>query len=161
MKTIAVRIGVVLFAVTAAIATFGTGTSAAKDPYVGLTYADASARISGRGGTPVISTVVGAELATDQCIVTSSRKPSYVRRDNFDHDRKSFLLSLNCSARLAHGGLPGNSLASPEGRAQKVVEDRAARFNSKPAACANNLDSCQKFCEKNAGLCSKEVMALF
>lgn len=161
MKTIAVRIGVVLFAVTAAIVTFGTGTSAAKDPYIGRTYADASAKISDHGGTPSISTVVGTEFPTDQCIVTSWRAPSYDKSDNFDHPSKLFLLSLNCSAKLAHAGRPGNSLASPEGRVEKVVEDRAERYNGKPTRCEKNLDSCRKFCEKHAGLCSDEVMALF
>jgi hypothetical protein len=160
VKTIAVRIGVVLFAVTAAIATFGTGTSAAKDPYVGLTYAQASAKISDKNRTPAISTVVGAQLPTDQCIVTSWREPSYDKTDNFDH-KKEILLSLNCSAKLAHAGLPGNSLASPEGRTEQAHEVRAERYNSKPTRCEKNLDSCQKFCEKYAGLCSDEVMALF
>lgn len=161
MKTIALRIGVVLFAVPAALVTFGTGTSAAKDPYAGLTYADASAKISNSGATPVVLTVVGAELDTDQCIVTSSRKPLYAKSDNFDHDTKQILLSLNCSAKLAHAGLPGNSLASPQGRSEKKVEDRAEWFNSKPTSCQKDLDSCQKFCEKYAGLCSDEIMALF
>ena len=160
MKTIAMRIGVALFAVTAAMATLGTGTSAAKDPYVGMTYEDAAAKISGRGAQPVISTVVGGQLATDQCIVTSSRTPTYAKTDNFDHDR-TVLLSLTCAAKLAHAGLSGNSLASPQGRAEKAVEEQAERLNSKPSRCEKNLSSCQRFCEKNAGLCSKEIMALF
>ncbi len=33
------------------------------------------------------------------------------------------LLYLNCNAKLATAGKPGNSLASPEGRAEKAAED--------------------------------------
>lgn len=153
------RVVVVVVAAVAAIATFGTGISAAEDPYVGQTYAIASGKILDKGGVPVISTVVGDQLTTDECIVTSWRKATYAD-DNFDHG-KNYLFALNCSAKLADAGSPGNSLASPEGRAEKKIEDRAARYNAKPARCEKNLDSCQKFCEKNAGLCSKEVMSLF
>lgn len=160
MTSIAVRIGAVVGAAVVAMAIFGTGTSAADDPYIGKTYSDASAAIADKGGNPVISTVVGSELATDQCIVESWHRVSYASGDNFDHDNKKFLLSLNCVAKLAHGGQPGNSLASPQGRAEKKVEARAQLFNENPTRCEKNLESCQRFCEKT-GLCSKEVMALF
>lgn len=158
MKTIAARFVVVVGAAVVAMSLFGTGTSAA-DPYTGKTYADAAAKITAKGGTVVISTVVGSQLPMDQCIVENWHRPSYPR-DNFDHDKKQFLLSLNCAAKVAGGGKPGNSLASPEGRAQRAIEDRAALLNSKPARCEKNLDTCKRFCDKY-GLCSKEVMALF
>ena len=138
----------------------GTGTAFANDPFVGKTYKDASGKISQRGGTPVISTVVGSQLATDECIVESWHQASYVSDDNFDHDRKKYMLALNCTAKLAHGGLPGNSLMSPEGRAQQALEARAERFNSKPSRCTQDIENCKKFCDKY-GLCSKEVLALF
>lgn len=158
MKTIAARFFVIVGAAVAAMGLFGVGTSAA-DPYAGKTYAEAAERIAARGGTVVISTIVGSQLPMDQCIVKSSHRPTYPR-DNFDHDTKQFMLSLNCAAKVAGGGKPGNSLASPEGRVQKVIENRAEAFNAKPARCEKNLDSCKKFCDKY-GLCSKEVMALF
>jgi hypothetical protein len=142
------------------MALFGVGTSAAADPYIGKTYAEAASKIANRGGTVVIETVVGAQLPMDQCIVESWHRASYVKKDNFDHDRQRYLLALNCAAKVAGGGKPGNSLATPEGKAQKAIEDRAAAFNSNPARCEKNLESCLRFCQKN-GLCSKEVMALF
>lgn len=87
-------------------------------------------------------------------------KVSYVSDDNFDHDQKKYMFALNCSAKLAHGGLPGNSLASPEGRAEAKIEAKAERFNTKPGACEKNLENCQSFCERYK-LCSKDVLALF
>ena len=153
------RFSAIAISVGVALAAFGTATASA-DPYAGQTYADASSKLSGKGYTPVISTVVGDQLATDDCIVTSSRKPTFASTDNFDHG-KDYLLSLNCSAKLAHGGEPGNSLASPQGRKEKAVDERADKYNSKPERCASNLDSCQSFCDKYAGKCSDEVMALF
>jgi hypothetical protein len=158
VKAIAARVGLVVCAAVMAMGLFGTGTSAA-DPYVGKTYAEAAARIADKGGTVVISTVVGSQLPTDQCIVAAWHRPTFTR-DNFDHDKRQFLLSLNCVAKIAGGGKPGNSLASPEGRAAKAIEARAEAFNSNPARCEKNLENCLNFCNKY-GLCSKEVMALF
>ena len=62
------RAAVVLVSV-AACAVSLAGTAAAKDPFVGLAYADASSKVASRGGTAVISTVVGSQLSTDACIV--------------------------------------------------------------------------------------------
>ncbi|WP_156720792.1 hypothetical protein [Mycobacterium sp. Root135] len=160
MQKFTVRIAGVLVALVAAVATFGVGTSAAKDPYIGSTYAQASGKIAERGGNPVISTVVGDQLSTDECIVTSWRKATFAKTDNFDHG-KDYLLSINCSAKVAKAGVPGNSLASPEGQKQKSLDEQAAGINRNHTWCEKNLDRCEAFCEKNDGLCSKEVMALF
>lgn len=137
---------------------FGGGVAVAKDALVGKTYAEAAAKISEWGVKPVISTVVGDVLPTDQCIVSAWRKSSYVSGDNFDH-QKSVLVSLNCNSRLASGA-PGNSLASPEGRAEKGIEVRADKLNSKPERCAADLAKCADFCNKYDGMCSKDVLAL-
>jgi len=144
----------------AALATLGTGTSAAKDQFVGSTYADASAKISEKGYTAVISTVVGDQLKTDDCIVTSSRRATFAPTDNFDHS-KEYLLALNCSAALAHNGQPGNSLATPQGREEKKVLEKAAKYNDNPETCVANFDLCKKFCDYHEGKCSSEVMGLF
>jgi len=158
MLTIKYRFLALGMAVTAAL-TIGAGTAAAKEPYVGSTYADAAAKLTQRGYTPVVSTVVGDQLKTEDCIVTASRKATYPKSDNFDH-AKDYLLALNCSAPLAHGE-PGNSLATPEGLARKKIEQRAAKYNAHPESCAKNLDACKKFCDKNEGVCSKDVISLF
>jgi len=150
----------VLLLIASAMAMVGVGTSAAKDPYVGLTYADASAKIAGSHGTAVISTVVGDVLATDDCIVTSWRKATYATTDNFEHGN-NYLLSLNCNAKVAAAGVPGNSIATPEGQAQKQVEKTAADINRSQGWCKQHLDRCKKFCDTNSGMCSKTVMDLF
>lgn len=161
MHSIWMRFIIILGSAVMGLALFGTGTASAKDPYIGKTYAEVSAKIAERGGNPVVSTVVGSEVDTDQCIVESWHKSSYVSDDNFDHDKKKYFFALNCAAKLAHAGKPGNSLASEEGRAEKAIEVRAEHYNSKPERCENALASCQKFCEKYAGVCSPQVMALF
>ena len=160
LQAIVWRIGVV---VLAACATFAltSGIATANDPYTGKTFAYAAGKVSEKGGRPVVSTVVGDQLATQDCIVTSWRKATYAATDNFEHGNKDYLFALNCSAKLAAAGLPGNSLASEQGRAEKAIEVKADHYNSKPERCAKSLASCQRFCEKNAGMCSKEVTALF
>ncbi len=158
-RTIAARFGVVIGAAVVVMALFGVGTSAA-DPYVGKTYADAAASITNRGGTPVISTVVGSQLPTDQCIVQAWHQPSYAPRTNFDRNNRQFLLSLNCAAKVAGAGKPGNSLATPEGKTQRAIEDRAQTYNSRPDLCEKYLSTCKRFCDRY-GMCSKEVNALF
>ncbi|CAN5579880.1 hypothetical protein BH09ACT7_BH09ACT7_58400 [soil metagenome] len=164
MKVFAVRVSSIVGMAVVAFALIGSGTAAAKTPYAGLTWGVASAKVADKGGKAVISTVVGSELPTDECVVMSARRSSYTKRDGFDHER-AWLFALNCNAKLAHGGEPGNSLASPEGRAQEKLESTAAKINagaSKPGNwCAQNLEKCQKFCDTNAGLCSKDIMALF
>lgn len=158
MKTVAARFGAVIGAAVVAMALLGTGTSAA-DPYVGKTYEDVSASIANRGGTAVISTVVGSQLPTNECIVEAWHQPSYPR-DNFDRNTRQFLLSLNCGAKVAAGGKPGNSLATPEGKTQRAIEDRAKAYNSRPDLCEKYLSTCKRFCDRY-GMCSKEVNALF
>jgi hypothetical protein len=156
-SSISMRLAVSLIMALATI--YLSAGTAHADSYTGRSYAEVAQKISDKGGKPVISTVVGTQLATDDCIVASWRKASYVKDDNFDHE-ENYLLSLNCSAKLAHAGQPGNSLATPAGREEKAIEEGAAKYNEKPARCAQNLETCQKFCDKY-GLCSKEVTALF
>lgn len=94
------------------------GVSAA-DPFVGLTYKDAAAKATGRSATAVIQTVVGSQLATDDCIVTTWSKSSFL--DIGGKPRKqAYLFNLNCNDAVASAGSPGNSLASVEGRAAEA-----------------------------------------
>lgn len=48
------------------------------------------------------------------------------------------LLCLNCNAKLATAGKPGNSLASPEGQAEKAAEEEQA---AKDAAAQQSQSS--------------------
>jgi hypothetical protein len=154
------RTGVVTLAIFITLLGSSTGTATADGLFVGQTYEKASATLTEKGLTPVISSVVGDQLPTDQCIVTSSRKPTYAVTDNFDHG-KEYMLAINCSALVAHGGQPGNSAASPQGRKERAAEKKAARYNAKPELCTSNLEGCKYFCDQNVGKCSDEILALF
>lgn len=104
------------------MALFGTGVAAADD-YAGETYSDASSALSGASEKGVIAGVVGDSVSQGDCVVTRSQKAPWLKGDNFSPVTDTVLLYLNCNAKLATAGKPGNSLASPEGRAEKAAED--------------------------------------
>jgi hypothetical protein len=136
------------------------GEVAHADPLVGKTYSDAAATVSGWGSKAIISTVVGDALKTDECIVTSSRKASFAKGDNFEHT-SGYLLALNCNAKLAGPGSPGNSAASSEGRAHKELLGKAQWINSEDGSkwCAENVDDCGNFCD-SSGLCTEQTKSI-
>jgi len=110
---------------TVSVAFFGTGVATADD-YAGKTYSDAQSALSSASKKGVIANVIGDALPQSQCIVQRSQKASWLKGDNFSPVTDTVLLYLNCNAKLATAGTPGNSLASPEGRAEKAAEDQAA-----------------------------------
>ena len=107
------------------LALFGSGIAAADD-YAGQTYSDASGAIDKAGQKAVIAGSVGSVLAQGDCIVTRSQQADWLKGSNFSPVTDTVLLWLNCNAKLATAGTPGNSLASPEGRAEKAAEDQKA-----------------------------------
>lgn len=107
------------------LALFGSGIAAADD-YAGQTYSDASGAIDKAGQKAVIAGSVGSVLAQADCIVTRSQQADWLKGSNFSPVTDTVLLWLNCNAKLATAGTPGNSLASPEGRAEKAAEDQKA-----------------------------------
>jgi hypothetical protein len=121
---IALGSGVVALAATS-ITFFGSGVAAADD-YAGKSYSDASSAISSAGQKAVIAGSVGDAVSQGDCMVTRSQKAAWLKGDNFSPVTNTVLLFLNCNAKLAGPGLPGNSLASPEGRAEKAAEDQKA-----------------------------------
>jgi hypothetical protein len=114
-KLIAITAGAVS-ASAVSMAVFGTGVAAADD-YAGQTYADATSALSKASLKGVIATRVGNALADDQCIVTHSEKAPWIKGDKFAAVKDTVLLNLNCNATVASATTPGNSAASPEGRA--------------------------------------------
>ena len=94
----------------------GSGIAAADD-YSGQTYADASKAISDAGKKAVIASRVGDTLADDDCIVSHSQSAPWIKGDNFSPVSDTVLVYLNCNATVATAKDPGNSAASPEGRA--------------------------------------------
>jgi hypothetical protein len=117
--------------------TLGSGVALA-DAYAGQSYSDASKAISNAGQKAVIATSVGDSLSQGDCVVTRSQKADWLKGDNFSAVNDTVLLYLNCNAKLATAGKSGNSLGSPEGRAEKVAEEEQA---AKDAAAAQQSQS--------------------
>lgn len=109
-------------ALTLSLAAFGSGVASA-DNYAGQTYGDVSSALSKAGQTGVIASVVGEIKDQSACIVDHSQKAPWVSGSNFSPVTNTVLLYLNCNDALASPGHPGNSLASPEGRAEKQKEE--------------------------------------
>ena len=149
MKYIA-RVLVIACGVLVALTAFGSGAASA-DPYVGKTYAEAAAKISQKSGKPVIATVSGSQLATDECIVISWSR-SIFRDSSGEARRREFLLNLDCNRALASPGHPGGSLMTPGGPQRKKDEAFAARVTKNPEIC-NQSESyakrCARVCIKN------------
>ncbi|WP_179472017.1 hypothetical protein [Mycolicibacterium vinylchloridicum] len=120
-----IRLGLGALGVGAMSLTFGSGVAQADD-YAGQSYSDASSAISGAGEKAVIATSVGDGVNQGDCVVTHSQKAPWLKGDNFSPVTDTVLLYLNCDAKLATAGKSGNSLASPEGRAEKESEDEEA-----------------------------------
>ena len=104
----------------AALVLAGSGVAvAAKSPDVtGQKYSDAKSAISGAGLTPVVKTTVGDQLAWPDCVVTRTQQRTMAAPANSSGSATNeVLVSLNCDAPVASATAPGNSAASPEGRA--------------------------------------------
>jgi hypothetical protein len=124
--------GIAFVAVIAAVAITGTAVAqAASSPsVVGQKYSDARSALSGAGFTIVVSSTVGDQVAWPDCIVTRQQDRSVPPPENTAGSTSNqTLLSLNCDAQVATAKAPGNSLASPEGRAAAA----SAAASTKPA----------------------------
>ena len=116
----ALRGAVPVAAAAVAMMWVGGGTASA-DALIGKTYSEAKSTIGEWGNSSVVSTVVGSQMATDDCLVTGWHRDT--------HDHNTILVSLNCNGAYASAGKAGNSAASPEGREaleeQHAIEWRA------------------------------------
>lgn len=158
MGSLVVRILGVVGAAALSVTMFGSGVASA-DALTGKTYSDASAWISQRNGTPVIATVSGSQLETDDCIVTSWSKGGFLNSRGRADRRGEYYLHLNCNNNVASAGHPGNSAMTPEGIKAKKEQKTAANINKNPAWCRKNeenLANCVKFCDRT-GLCEVEA----
>jgi hypothetical protein len=153
MRSSVVRITSTVGAAAVSIAVFGTGVASA-DPYAGQTYSEAAAKISSRNATATIATVSGDQVATDDCIVTSSSKSMFLDASGDGPDNE-ILLNLNCNATLASPGKPGNSAMSPQGRQAKKDQQAAQNINDNPDYCQQSDDIlawCERICNRT-GMC--------
>lgn len=111
-------------AASAWMALLGAGVAAADD-YAGKTYADASQAASQAGQSVVVASRVGDKVSQDECLVTRSQTAPFADADDGTHVSNQVQFYLNCNAGYATATTPGNSLASPEGRAAKAAADEA------------------------------------
>jgi hypothetical protein len=135
--------------------TIGSGVASAWDPFSGKTYSEAAAAISERNGTPVIGTVTGSQLDTDDCIVTSWHVSKFLNASGENTRGSNFILNLNCVNDVATPGHPGNSVMSPQGAQAKKDQVTAAQIKKNPSWCHTadqRLQYCEKLC-KRTGLC--------
>ena len=107
-----------------ALAPLTAGTAAAD--YAGQTYADASKAASNAKQTVVIASRVGDAVAQDDCLVVRSQSAPFIHGTTQVSNTVEFY--LNCNAGVATATTPGNSAASPEGRAAiAAAQEKAAR----------------------------------
>jgi hypothetical protein len=127
VKKLGVYAITVVGATAVSMAFFGSGVAAADD-YSGQTYGDASKAISDAGKKAVIASRAGDTLTDDDCIVTHSQSAPWIKGDDFAPVTDTVLVYLNCNATVATAKDPGNSAASPEGKAaiQKAQEDKSS-----------------------------------
>lgn len=139
MKKTLTRSVVVAAGATALFALFGSGSAAAINEYKGMTFNDAANAASQAGQQVIIATKVGSFLPTGACIVTGSHSASFLDSSGNNPGGK-VLLDLNCNYTFALPGVPGNSHASPEGKAaydeavQKAQEQAEAAQAEQEAA---------------------------
>src|SRR4051794_6960207 len=105
-------------AALAALAISASGAAAAATDVTGQKYSDAQSALNSAGLKPVVETVVGDQKAWPDCVVTRAQKRTVQPPENSSGSATNeMLLSLNCEAGIATATTPGNSAASPEGRA--------------------------------------------
>lgn len=144
--------GIVAFSV--ASGAVGAGIAAADPNLKGQTYSKAAELIASWGSKAVISSVVGDQLAMDDCIVTASKNSKFLDSSG-RHQSPAVLLNLNCNPPLASAGKPGASAATPEGRKIKKDLGYLTWMNRNPSTnCADkNLDWCKQLCDKYGDSC--------
>jgi hypothetical protein len=120
MKKFGVYAATAVGATAVSMAFFGTGIAAA-DGYVGQTYADVSKAISDAGKKVVVASRAGDRLPDDKCTVTHLQPAPWIKGDTFSAVTDTVLVNLNCNATVATNKDPGNSVASPEGRAASAA----------------------------------------
>lgn len=114
-------------AVVAVLVAAGPAQAASSPTVVGQKYSDAKGALAGAGYTIVVSTTVGDDLVRDDCVVTHQQDRTVPPPENTGASAtKQTLLSLNCDAAVASATKPGNSLASPEGRAAAAAAKASA-----------------------------------
>ena len=116
--------------VALAISASGVAAAAGSD-VTGQKYSDAQSALSSAGLKPVVETVVGDQKAWPDCVVTRAQKRTVQPPENSGGSATNeMLVSLNCDAPIASATAPGNSAASPEGKAAAAAAAASANSSS-------------------------------
>jgi hypothetical protein len=108
----------VLVSAAATAGLLGGGVASAAPNLTGALYKDAKAQLAKFGLTPIVKSRTGDRVRDDQCVVDFIQDAPGAKGTVF--------VSLNCYADVASQYGPGYSLQSPEGRAAKEAQDKAA-----------------------------------
>lgn len=134
MKKLSTVSAGVLTAAAVSTMVFGPGVAAADD-YAGKKYSDVTSALADANLKGVIATRSGDMLADSDCVVTHSEKAPWIKGDDFARVTDTVLLFLDCNAGVASATTPGNSAASPEGRAAiAAAKEQAAKDQAQAAA---------------------------
>ncbi len=106
-----------------AVSLSSAAVATASPDVVGDTYSDASAEIAAGGGSVVVASRTGSQLAQDDCIVTNAWDASFLR-DGSAADGE-VMVALNCAGGYATATNPGSSVLSPAGRDALAEADAA------------------------------------
>ncbi|MFG1929199.1 hypothetical protein ACGFK1_00880 [Mycobacterium sp. NPDC048908] len=97
----------------------------------GQKYSDAQSSLSSSGFKPVVESVVGDQKSWPDCVVTHAQKRTVQPPPNSSGSATNeMLVSLNCEAGVASATTPGNSAASPEGKAAAAAAAKQASGGS-------------------------------
>jgi hypothetical protein len=96
-----------------------------------MTFDKAQEAVAAAGGTAEVVSRTGSSLEQSDCIVVNQAVRDEVQFGR-EYTPSKVLLSLNCNAALATPGHPGNSAASPAGRAA-TKEQQAEAWRETPA----------------------------
>ncbi|MBP1819430.1 hypothetical protein [Mycobacterium sp. OAE908] len=134
---------------------FGTGVASGDSQYSGQTFAKASEAVKSNGGTPVVSTTVGSQLATDDCMVTNAHKSITLDSSGKSAHNGTWLFDLNCNQIVAGPGKPGASAATAEGARAKAIQSQIMGWNRNPEYCTDPK-WCLAMCDQYGG-CAAET----
>ncbi|WP_167106221.1 hypothetical protein [Mycobacterium sp. DL592] len=130
----------------------GAGAANGAPPFYGETYAKASESVKSNGGTPMIATIIGSQLPTNDCVVTNAYPSITLNSQGRAAHGSRWLFELNCNQRIASPGKPGNSAATADGSQAKKIEGYIEYWNK------GNFDACGAD-KKTAQWCQQECDA--
>lgn len=124
-------------ALALAVSAFAVSVGVAQaDDYAGQTYADATSALAAAGLKGVVASRSGDSGPNDECVVSSSEMAPWRKGTDFAPVTDTVLLNLTCGAGVASATKPGNSAASPQGRAAIREAKQQAQQQQAQAAAA-------------------------